>query len=280
MSVFSDIFLGGTKGEGFKEIPLTEIQKNAEKYLGDVLEGTETFDPRKIAEFPPAMQEAIALVDRVMKGGIPEIEQAIQVTADRMMAPPEQVPGLEGVYQQTRELGADLLGRTQRGLALTGNLPSESSAGERIYGRTLQDILEGFIKAAYPYYAQGLEAKYRAPMELASLGTQKVTTPLSLATTVGALPMEREQSIFDAIFNAARKTQEFPYAAKTPIAGGILGQQMYGYNPGMFVPSAFSQIAEPVASLVSGGGGTQKAVAGPPMTAQRQAATPDWTYRF
>ena len=253
------------KNEGFKQIPLTENQKKAEQYLGGLLEGKEVFEPRKIAEFPPAVQEAIATVDRIMKGGIPEIDQAIKVTADRMMAPPETVPGLEGLFTKTRELGADLLGRTQRGLAMTGNLPSESSAGEEIYGRTLQDIIEGLVTAAYPYYSQGLEAKYRAPMELAALGTQKVTTPLSLATTVGRLPMEREQSIFDAILEAKRKTKEFPYQAQAPIASSLLGEQMYAYNPGQQQPSNFSQIAQPLAMLGSaaimkGGSGGQQTV--------------------
>lgn len=242
---------GKVKGEGFQKIPLTETQKTAEQYMGDLLEGKETFDPRRIAEFPPAMQEAIAMVDKIMKGGIPEIDQAIKVTADRMMAPPETVPGLPGLYTKARELGADLLGRTQRGLAMTGNLPSESSAGEKIYGRTLQDIIEGLVTAAYPFYAQGLEAKYRAPMELAALGTQKVTTPLSLATTVGALPMEKEQSEFDAIFEATRKTQEFPYGRPAEIASSLLGETMYAYNPGQQQPSTFSQIANPLAMLGS-----------------------------
>lgn len=255
MGFFDDItggiFESKVKGEGFQEIPLTDIQKKAEQYMGDLLEGKEVFEPRRIAEFPPAMQEAIAMVDKIMKGGIPEIDQAIAVTADRMTAPPEQVPGLKGLFDRTRELGADLLGRTQRGLAMTGNLPSESSAGERIYGRTLQDIIEGLITAAYPFYAQGLEAKLRAPGELAALGTQRVTTPLNLATTVGRLPMEKEQSEFDAILEAIRKTQEFPYAAKAPIAGNILGQQMYAYNPGQQQPSTFSQIANPLAMLGS-----------------------------
>lgn len=245
------IFESKVKGEGFKKIPLTEIQKTAEQYLGDLLSGKEVFDPRRIAEFPPAMQEAIAMVDRIMKGGIPEIDQAIQVTADRMMAPPETVPGLEGLFERTREMGADLLGRTQRGLAMTGNLPSESSAGEKIYGRTFQDILEGLITAAYPYYAQGLEAKYRAPMELASLGTQRVTTPLNLATTVGALTMQKEQSEFDAILEAIRKTKEFPFQVQAPIASNLLGQQMYAYNPGTYQPSPFSQIAQPLSMLGS-----------------------------
>lgn len=262
MSWVSDFFKGGVEGEGFQQIPLTEGQKKAEQYLTDLLEGKEVFEPRQIAEFPPAMQEAIAMVDRIMSGGIPEIDQAIKVTADRMMAPPEQVPGLEGLFSRTKELGADLLGRTQRGLALTGNLPSESSAGEKIYGRTFQDILNELVTAAYPFYAQGLEAKFRAPMELASLGTQKVTTPLNLATTVGALPMQRQQSIFDAILEATRKTQEFPYSrdGKANIASNILGQQMYAYNPGQYQPSTFSQIAQPLAMLGSaaimrGGGG-------------------------
>lgn len=257
---FSDLFSSNTKGEGFEAIPLTETQKKAEEYLGNLLEGKETFDPRQIAEFPPAMQEAIAMVDKMMAGGIPEIDQAIKITADRMMAPPEQVPGLEGLFDRTKEMGADLLGRTKRGLAMSGNLPSESSAGEKVYGRAWQDIMNEMVTSAYPFYAQGIDAKNRAPMELASLGTQKVTTPLNLATTVGRLPMEREQSVFDAILEAARKTKEFPYGRPAEIAGNLLREPMYAYNPGTTSPSIFSQIAQPVATLggaamMSGGGG-------------------------
>ncbi len=241
----------GGKDGGFEPIPMTEQQRKAEEFLGKLLEGKVTFDPRKIAEFPPAMQKAIEHVDQIMKGGIPEIEQAIQVTAERMMAPPEQVPGLEGLFERTKEMGADLLGRDKRALALTGNLPSESSAGEKIYGKTLRDIMNQFITSAYPFYAQGLEAKYRAPMDLANLGIQKTTIPLSLATTIGALPMQRQQSEFDAIMEATRKTKEFPYQAQAPIASDLLGHQMFAYNPGTYQPSTLSQIAMPLAMLAS-----------------------------
>jgi hypothetical protein len=242
---------GKVKGEGFKKIPLTEEQKRAERYLGELLEGRVKFEPRKIAEFSPAMQKAIEMVNNIMEGGIPEIEQAIKVTVDRMMGEPETVPGLEGLFERTKEMGADLLGRTQRGLALTGNLPSESSAGEMIYGRTLRDIMNELITAAYPFYAQGLAEKYKAPQQLANLGVMKTTIPLNLATTVGKLPMEREQSVLDAIMEATRKTKEFPFGRKADIASSLLKNPMYAYNPGTYVPSTLSQIAQPLAMLGS-----------------------------
>lgn len=277
MSFLDSIFGSQTKGEGWEEKPLTESQKSAEKYLEDLIAGKVTFEPRKIAEFPPAMQEAIAQVDKIMAGGIPEIDQAIQVTADRMMAPPEQVPGLEGLFSRTREMGADLLGRTKRGLALTGNLPGESSAGEKIYGRTFQDIMNEMVTSAFPFYSQGLEAKYRAPSELANLGIQKATIPLNLATTVGALPMQKEQSEFDAIMEAVRKTQTFPYDAQAGIASGLLNREAYAYNPGTTSPSIFSQVAAPLAML---GSAAIMGPAGPAAMAGAGAAgtTAPWNY--
>lgn len=260
----------GAEGAGFEQIPLTENQKKAEQYLADIVSGSQTFDPRKIAEFSPAMKEAIIQVDRIMKGGIPEIESAIDVIAKRMTGPVEEVPGLEGLFTKTRELGAELLGKDKRALALMGNLPSESSAGERIYGRTLQDIMNELVTSAYPFYSQGLAAKLQAPMDLASLATAKTTLPLTLATSIGALPYERQQSILDAIFEAQRKTQEYPYQA----AANLLGQQMYAYNPGTYQPSTFSQIAQPLAmlgsaALMRGAGGE-----GGRLTFEQQASLP------
>ena len=122
----------------------------------------------------------------------------------------------------------------------------------------MQDIMGEFITSAYPFYSQGLAAKFAAPGQLANLATQQVTTPMALATTVGALPRGIEQDTLNSIFEAMRKTQEFPYQTQAPIAGQIMGQQRYMYDPGTVSPSIFSQMAPLIGMLGAA------AIMGPP----------------
>lgn len=251
MGLFDSIFGSKEKGGGFKEIPLSESQKFSDQWLWDLLKRIETFAPRQIAGLTPAERGAVGIAEKTVSGGIPGVSEARQALTKRMTGAPEQVPGLKGLFAKTRELGANLMGSTKRGLAMTGNLPSESSRGERIYGRTLQDIMEGLVTAAFPFYSQGLAAKLAAPGELANLGMQDVSMRTGIGTTVGALPRQIEQSIFDAILEAVRTTQTFPYQAQAPIAQNIMGQTRYGYQPPTISPSIFSQIAGPAAQVAS-----------------------------
>lgn len=242
-------FSTSTKDRGWEEIPLAPSQKFADQWMWDLLKKIETFAARKIAPMTPAERGAVGISERVVSEGIPGVAEAQRVLTKRMTGDVEQVPGLRGLFEKTRELGADLMGRTKRGLQKTGNLPSESSRGARIYGRTGQDIMEGLITAAFPFYSQGLEAKYAAPGQLASLGMQDVSMRTGLGTTVGGLPRQIQQSIFDAIQEAIRMTQTFPYSAQAPMAQNIMGQQRYAFNEGVKSPSIFSQIAGPAAYL-------------------------------
>lgn len=223
--------------EGWRAIPLTAEQKAALANLVDKYTAEMFFQPREIAGLTPAEQAMAENALRVVRGGAPGVEDAMKVLKQRMTGPVEQVPGLEGLFTKTRELGADLMGRTKRGLALTGNRPTESSRGEKVMGRTLQDIMEGLVTAAYPFYAQGLAGKQAAPMQLASMGTQDVATRTAAAAGPGSAPRMIEQAILDAILEAMRKTQTFPYDVQVPIAQGILNQIMYAWDPGMIAPS-------------------------------------------
>lgn len=261
MGFFSDLF-GGGDDDGDRSpwtaIKLSESQKFADKFLWDLLKKIEKFAPRRIAGLTPAERGAVGITERVVSEGVPGVSEAMQVLTQRMAGDPEQVPGLEGLFTKTRELGADLLGRTKRGLAMTGNLPTESSRGERIYGRTLQDILEGLVTAAFPFYSQGLAAKYAAPGQLASLGMQDVSMRTGLGTTVGALPRQIEQSVYDAILEAQRTTQTFPYT-KAPVAQSIMNQQRYIYEQPYAQPNMFNQMSPMIGqmggSLLKGGAG-------------------------
>lgn len=265
MGLFDSIFGSKEKGGGFKEIPLTEDQKKASAFLELLMSNIVTFAQRQIAELTPAERGAVGIAEKTVSEGIPGVKEAQQVLTKRMTAPPEQVPGLEGLFARVRELGSNLLTGTKRGLALTGNLPSESSRGARIYGRTGQDIMNEMVTAAYPYYSQGLAAKYAAPGQLANLGFQDVATRTGVGTTVGALPRQIEQSIFDSILEAARMTKTFPYTAQAPIAQNIMSEQRYAYQPPFIEPSIFSQIAGMVGAFTGGGGGgvTAKPAASP-----------------
>lgn len=255
-------FSSSTKDRGWEAIPLAPSQQFADQWLWDLLRRIETFAPREIAPMTPAERGAVGLAERTVEGGIPGLNQAIQVLTQRMTGDVEQVPGLKGLFTKTRELGSNLLGRTKRGLALTGNLPTESSRGEKIYGRTLQDIMEGLVTAAFPFYSQGLAAKIAAPGQLAGLSTADVMTRTGLGTTVGGLPRQIEQSVLDAILEAVRTTQTWPWQAQAPVAQNIMNQQRYAFNEGITSPSIFSQIANMVSAFRGGGTSPQTTVVG------------------
>lgn len=274
------LFSSSTKDRGWEAIPLAPSQQYADQWLWDLLKKIETFKPREIAGLTPAERGAVGIAERTVTGGIPAVNQAIQTLTQRMNAPPEQVPGLEGLFSRIREEGANLLGRTNRGLALTGNLPTESSRGQKIYGRTLQDILNEMVTSAYPFYSQGLAAKYAAPEQLANLGMQDVSMRTGLGTTVGGLPRTIEQSILDAILEAARLTQTFPYTTQQPIAQNIMSQQRYAFNEGITSPSIFSQIAQPLATLGAGYmmGGAGVGAGASPWATNMAAITNPWLY--
>lgn len=252
---FSDLFSSNTKGEGFKKIKLSESQKLADQIQMNMLKKEELFDPRQIAGMTEAEQMAVEAVMKLLNSGIPGFQEAISSVRDIMTKPltPENVPGVKGLFKKAEELGSSLLGKTQRRLQLGGNLPSESSAGTKIYGRTWQDILDRFITAASGMYQPFISAKLSAPERLASLSERSVTTPISLGTTVGALPRTIQQQVLDAIFEAKRKTQEFPYTFTAPYAQGVMGQQRYAYSPGVTEPPLISTLAGAAVPIAMGG---------------------------
>ena len=135
MGLWDDIFGSKEKGGGFEAIPLSESQKFADKWLLDILKKIETFAPREIADPSDIQELGFSLTKDVLTGGIPGVSGARQALTKRMTTPFDikQVPGLEGLFTKTRELGSNLMGSTKRGLGMTGNLPTESSRGERIY---------------------------------------------------------------------------------------------------------------------------------------------------
>jgi hypothetical protein len=252
MGFFDDItggiFENKRKGEDWEQIPKTENQKTAEKYLMDLLNRTVSFQPRQIAGPTEAERSAVSTAERVSAEGIPGLSEAVNQIREIMNAPIDvkSIPGLEGLFGQARKLGSELLGKSKRAMTLSGNRISDSSAGERVYGNTLQEIMDNFITAAYPFFQQFIGAKYNAPMNLANLATQEVTTPMAVGTSTGALPRQVKQAVMDAIFESLRKTKEFPYTAQAPIASNIMNQMAYMYDPGVISPSVFSQLAAAV----------------------------------
>lgn len=278
MGAFDWLFGSKEKGGGFQEIPLSASQKEADPFLVELMKRIMTFAPRQIAGLTPAERGAVGIAERTVSGGIPGVNEAMQVLRQRMTGDPEQVPGLEGLFTRTRELGANLLGRTKRGLALTGNLPTESSRGGKIYGRTLQDIMNEMVTSAFPFYSQGLAAKYAAPGQLANLGMQDVSMRTGIGTTVGGLPRQIQQSIFDAILEASRMTQTAPYQFQAPVAQNIMGQQRYAYQQPTTSPSIFSQVANMI-SAFRGGGTSAQVAPSPGASSVGGGGGVPWQYR-
>lgn len=225
--------------EGWDKIPLTESQKLADEKQMELLGKKETFAPRKIEGLTKAEQLAVNAVTKMMEKGIPGVSEAMDAVRGWMTADlsPKNIPGLAGLFKQAGDLGGRLMGKTKRGLALTGNLPSQSSPGSKKLGRTWEDIQDSYIQAAYPFYQQAMANKYSAPERLANLGIGDISTRTGMATTVGAMPRTIQQQIQDAIFEAKRKTQGFPYEFTAPLSQNIMAQTRYGWDPGYMVGS-------------------------------------------
>lgn len=275
---FMDFFQSNRKDEGWEAIPLSESQKLADKKRMELIGKTEIFKPREIAGLTSAEQSAVNMVQQMMSKGIPGVSKAMSAVRGFMNADlsPKNIPGLSGLFQKVQELGSSLMGKTKRGLALTGNLPSASSAGTKVLGRTFQDILDRFTTAAYPFYQQFLSNKFSAPERLASLGVGDITTRTALATTVGARPRTIQQQINDAIFEAERTTRGFPYGGMPgatgvgtfPMTSSIMGEQRYAYDPGRIVQSDFNSVMDmgkgvaAIAGMFGGGAAGAAAAAG------------------
>lgn len=251
MGLWDSIFGSKEKGGGFKQIPLSESQKFSDQWLWNLLKQIETFAAREIAPLTAAEKGAVGIAERTVSGGIPEVNLAKQTLTKRMDEPFDvnQVPGLKGLFTKILELGSNLMTGTKRGLQMTGNLPSESSRGAKIYGRTGQDIMNELTTSASNLIQPYMMDKLSLPERVANLGRQDVSTRTGIGTSVGALPRQIEQSIFDAILEAVRMTQTFPYQAQVPVAQNIMGQQRYAYQQPYIEPSIFSQIAAPVATV-------------------------------
>ena len=271
MGFFDSIFGNQQEGEGFELIPLTPSQKAADQFLWDLFRNIPEFNPRQIAGLTEAEQNSVQTANRVSAEGIPGLSEAVNAIRELMNSPIDvaNIPGMEGLFNKTRELGADLLGKNKRAMTLTGNRISESSAGERVYGNTLQGIMEGFITSAFPFFQQKLQAKYDAPMNLANLATQEVTTPMNIGTTTGALPRQIQQMMMDAVFEAMRTNKNFPYGGPANAASATMNNQAYMYDPGVTSPSIYSQVAAMVGALSGGGANIQQ-----PQQAQTWETTP------
>lgn len=265
-----EFYSPGTKGEGWEPIPLSESQQIADAIQKELLSSKEVFTPRDIADMTPAEKMAYQAVVDWMGGGLSGVDEAINAVRGFLNADlsPKNIPGLAGLFKKAEELGASLMGKKKRGLAITGNLPSESSAGTKTYGRLWQDIMNEFITSAYPYYQQFINAKLSAPERLANLVTGDITNRIGAATTTGSLPRMIQQMINDAIFEAKQKTQMFPYTFTAPYAQNVMGQNRYAWNSGQPVVSeaeAAGRLGQGIASIVGmffGGGAGAAAGAG------------------
>lgn len=251
------IFDTQTKGGGWEVIPLSESQKIADQIRMELMRssGEEVFEPREIAKLTDLEKMAVNMVKKWMSGGLAEVKEAINAVRGFMNADltPKNIPGLSGLFKKAEELGASLLSKKKRGLAYTGNLPSESSAGTKTLGRVWQDILDSFITSAYPFYQPFISAKLSAPERLANLATSDITSRTGAAATVGSLQRQIQQQIKDAIFEAKRKTQEYPYQVTFPMTSSVMGEQRYMWDPGVTSPSVFSQITSAIPPIVMGG---------------------------
>ena len=250
----------------FKPIPLSGSQQTSDVFLQDLVKNPVNFQPGGTAPLSGGQQAAITSGQQIAEGGIPGLNEAVEGLRAIMTGDVSQVPGLEGLFARTRELGSDLIGRTRSGLSMTGNLPSQSSRGERVLGRTGQDIMEGLITAAFPFFQQGLQAKLNAPMNLANVGERAATSPINVGLTTGGVEQQNAQQVLDRLFEAIRSTQLAPFNLQAPVAQNLLGQLRFVDQEGPVRASdasevaGFTKIGGQLARLFAGlGGGTGSA---------------------
>lgn len=247
-----------TKKIKFQPIPLSGSQQVSDQFLQDLVQKNLQFQPQGTAPLAPGQQAAIGAGTQVAQGGIPGMNDAVSAIRDIMTGDVSQVPGLAGLFAKVKELGSNLVGSTRTGLSMTGNLPSQSSRGERVMGRTVQDIMEGLVTSAFPFFQQGLQAKLNAPMNLANVAERATTTPINVGLMTGGVEQGQEQDILNRIFEAIRTTQGAPFNLQAPVAQNIMNQQRFigqAQQPGASDASEVAGFMQMIMPLLTGMGG-------------------------
>ncbi len=250
-----DIFKTQAEGGGFQEIPLTEDQKKAAKFLENLLSKQVTFKPRQIAGLTDTEQQGIKSLRGLLGfepggAGFPKSEAretAIAETTRTATTPVgdvSKIPEIQNVIASITEEGNRIANRLSRSLQTTGTLTS--SLGGKALGRQVQNIQKTLAVPLLEETRFRTGRKDVATQFLETLARGEETDVLNkfaLLDRFGGKEREITQSQLDAIFEAMRQTQLFPFNTQAGIAANILGEQRFAFQEPILSPSIFSQVA-------------------------------------
>ncbi len=255
---FTDFFNPNVKGEGFEELPLNEIQQDAEEFLSGLTKGKAPL--QKISNLTDIERQAIELASRFVKSPIsPELQEAIDLTRATATGDIDVLkdPTLRALVERTERFGQKESNRLAQSIQIRGG--SASTGGRNVLGQKLQDIQGNILAALAPFASTLKQIKEQAVGRLAELGGRKTgeqLTKIGIGTEVGSMIRGIQDRINEALFNR----ELFPFTAQAPIAQNLLGREAFAFNPGVVSPSGISQVTGLV-SAFSGGGQQQPTVA-------------------
>ena len=252
MGFFDTIFGTSRKEEGWNVIPLTQTQKEAQSYLTGLFKANVSFPTMKVPGMTQPEQEGQSLLQKYMASGMPEAYtmgmQALMDTvkgSDPATSPYYQALKAESLSEEERAAGA-----IRRGGQIASGTPFHSpNIGQEAKMRT--DFAMGRESILQSLIDKERDRQVNAAGPLMSAADYMSQEPLRKAQagmTLGALPRQIQTQQEAAIYDAILQQLLFPYTSQAGIAGMLLNQQSYAWDPGVLSPSLFSQLAGPAAA--------------------------------
>lgn len=231
----SGLFETQARGGGFREIPLTEAQREGEGFLSNLL-GAEA-PQRGVAGLTDIELGAQDRLRDLVLGGIPGLQEA--AGRARGAAAPQDItklPEFQAIIDTTRQEGNLLLNRIQRALNITGTLTS--GGGRDVLGRAVGDVEARLTRELAPFISEERGRQFAAIPLSAQLAERGATLPIQLGATFGGVERDIEgQRLLEQYL-----AELFPFNTQALIAGQLLGQERYAFQEPILSPSILSQI--------------------------------------
>jgi len=205
---------------GVEVAPQAPWQKKGRKYLEGLLGRNVEFEPAPVAGMSGIEQMGLGALEQFVSGaGFEDPRSSPYWTALRDISKREEAEAVQGLRRRHQ---------------LSGMLESSPSYfGEADVRREYGEGRMGLLGELYEN-----ERIRNSPMARAQAGL-----------TLGSLPRMLEQMEQDAAYQAAMRTQMFPFETQANIAQSLMSHQPSTYMSAP-QPSGFSQVAGPLAMLM------------------------------
>lgn len=250
---FSDLINPNVKGRGFEEVPLNQIQQDAEKFLADRFKQGAPL--QQVAGLSDLEKTAVELASRFVTSPVtPELQEAIDLTRKTATTPVDvtKVPELAALIEQTEEFGQRESNRLAQSIQIRGG--AGSTGGRNVLGQQLKSVQSNILATLAPFASTLRQIRENAVGRLGQLGLQKTgeeLSKISVGQEVGGMVRGIQDRINAALFNQ----QLFPFTAQAPIAAGLLNRQAFAFDPGVVTPPTGQSIARIAGSFIGAGGG-------------------------